>query len=143
MKIVRGIALALLYFAVFFITMVFTTMSLLAGWQFGLGLLGIIWVAYFVCSLLRWKFLSALVLAAFVGYATGLLRQVDQFTTPEQVDLISWLPSRWLAYVGLAFFFVFIAILPGMASMLADKCRAKFNPVASSDDQMVKPARCD
>lgn len=85
MKIVRGIALALLYFAVFFITMVFTTMSLLAGWQFGLGLLGIIWVAYFVCSLLRWKFLSTLVLAAFVGYATGLLRQVDQFTTPEQV----------------------------------------------------------
>lgn len=123
--------------------MVFTTMSLLAGWRYGLGLLGAIWVAYFVCSLLRWKFLSTLVLAAFVGYATGLLRQVDQFTTPEQVDLISWLPSRWLAYVGLAFFFVFIAILPRMASMLADKCRAKFNLVASSDDQMVKPARCD
>lgn len=134
MKIVRGIALALLYFAVFFITMVFTTMSLLAGWQYGLGLLGVIWMAYFLCSLLRWKFLSTLVLAAFVGYATGLLRQVDQFTTPEQVDFISWLPSRWLAYVGLAFFFVFIAILPWMASMLADKCHAKFNPVAPTDD---------
>lgn len=139
MKILRGIALTFIYFAVFFLFMVFTAMFFRAGWQYGLGFLCGIWLAYFVFQLFRWKFVSNLFLAAFLGYAMDLLRESDKYTTPAQADFVSWLPERWVGLVGLTFFFVFVAFLPWLASLLAEKCRAKFNPLASADGQGIPP----
>lgn len=128
MKILRGIALTFLYFAVFFLFMVFTAMFFRAGWQYGLGFLGGIWLAYFVFQLFRWKFVSNLLLAAFLGYAMDLLRESDKYTTPAQAEFVSMLPEHWVGTAGLAFFFVFVAFLPWLATALADKLREKFTP---------------
>lgn len=126
MKILRGIALVFVYFAAFFLFMVFTAMFFRSGWQYGLGLLGGIWLTYLACQLLRWEFLSNLLLAAFLGYAIGLLRESDKYTTQAQADFVSWLPERWVGLAGLAFLFVFVAFLPWLASVLAAKFREKF-----------------
>lgn len=126
MKFLRGLGLALLYFGVFFLCMVFTAMAFAQGWRFALGLLYLIWMAYFLCILLRAEFLRRTVLAAFVGYATGVLREADRFATPEFTELVSGLPDKWVGAVGVAFFFVFVALLPWLATALAERTRARW-----------------
>lgn len=137
MKILRAIALIFLYFVVFLVTMALTAMCFRPGWQYGLGLLGGIWLAYFLCLLWRWNFVSTLFLVAFLGYATGLLKESDKYTTQAQAEFVSWLPSHWVGLAGMAFFCIFVVVLPVLASFLADKCRAKFKPVVSVDDPSI------
>lgn len=139
LKILRGIALTFLYFVVFFIAMVGTAISLHEGWLYVFGFLACLWLVYFICSLCGWKFLSTLVLAAFLGYGTAILRDTDRFTGPGHALWIDWIPADVLVYSALVFYFIFIALLPSSASMLADKCKAKFNPAAQEKPESFNP----
>lgn len=119
--------------------MVCTGICLLEGWLYVFGFLAILWFAYFICSLWGWKFLSTFLLAAFVGYGTAIFREADRFTGAGHAEWIDWIPAEVLLYGGLAFYFVVIALLPSSAAILADKCKAKFNPEAQEDLQSFNP----
>lgn len=137
MKVLRGIAVTCLYLAIAFLAMVLTSLSFHFGWMYAVVLLLAIWLVYFLGEFLRWKFLANPGLAAFVGYATGLLKETDRFTTPAQAELVSSLPSSWVGGAGLAFYFIFVALLPWLASVLATKLRS---PKSTGQTQSKYPS---
>lgn len=120
----RTLGLTLLCFIIGFCTMVAAGISFSNGWIYALGLLGIIWLVYFFCQLFRWKLAGDIWLAAFIGFASDVLRELDPFTTTAQADLLKKLPGSWVGTLGLAFYFPFVALLPWLASQLANKLQA-------------------
>lgn len=123
MKLLRCVAITLLCIALAFIAMVLTAMAFARGWGAGFGLLGLIWCTYLVFKLLPWEAAANVWLAAFVGYATGLLWQADRFVTDTQTEIVSRLPSTWVGAVGLAVYLIFVALLPGLANAVASRLK--------------------
>lgn len=120
----RTLALTLLCFMLGFCSMVAAAMAFSNGWIYATGLLGIIWLIYFFCQLFGWKLAGNIWLAAFIGFATDVLRELDPLTTPAQADLLNKLPNTWVGTIGLVCYFPFVALLPWLASQLAHKLRS-------------------
>jgi len=119
----RTLGLTLLCFVLGFFSMVAAAMAFSHGWIYATGLLGIIWMVYFLCQLFGWKLAGNIWLAAFIGFASDVLRELDPFTSPAQADLLNKLPNTWVGTIGLACYFPFVAFLPWLASQLANKLR--------------------
>lgn len=116
---IRVVSIALFYFVLVFLAMVVTALAFAHGWFYALGFLALIWTFYLLCQVFQWKPAGNIGLASFIGFATGLLRESDRITSDMPVQIISWLPQKWLGTIGLAFYFPFLAFLPWLASRLA------------------------
>lgn len=113
-----------------FLSLAFTAMTFSLGGLRPLALLGVIWGFYFVFQLLRWTFLSNVWLAAFVGFALGLLRELDRFDSHPWAHRFTGLPEEWIGRAGWAFFFIFVALLPWLATRLAERLTSRESPSA-------------